>query len=80
VNSTGKNSVVNRLKNAVLWLEVGTTNNVPRVIASIYITCVKLGGNSNKLIVSELGLALTSDISVVICRGTMYPEVWLWHR
>ena len=44
-----------------------------------FISCVKLM-KGNKFIVSELGLALMSDISVVLCRGTMYPEVWLWHR
>jgi len=57
-----------RFSRRVLWLEVGTTNNDPRVIASYYITCVKLM-NGNKFIVSELGLALTSDISVVIYVG-----------
>ena len=64
-------SVLCRYSRRILWLEVGTTNSDPEIVAHYFLQCVKKleGDNDYNIIVIYYVKCLLFH-----CRSAMYPE------
>lgn len=53
----------------ILWLEVGTTNNDPTVIAQYFISCVRGVGSAPRIIRADYG---TENVNVAAIQRTLF--------
>ena len=62
----------------ILWLEVGTTNNDPTVIAQYFISCVRGVGSAPRIIRADYG---TENVNVAAIQRYLrrhYEDAFFW--